>query len=55
MEQIKSVQSYENSELHEHTVQGMKFIITPVFHQGGAETIGEILLKLIKTDKNIKI
>lgn len=57
MKEEKNSHSSRDSddEHHEQTVQGIKFIITPMFHENGDETLGEILLRLIKSDTSIKI
>ena len=36
-----------------YTVDGKKFIVEPVFKNESSETLGEILLKLIKTDSEL--
>ncbi len=33
-----------------HTIQNQQFIVTPVFKQGEGETLGEVLLRLMKCD-----
>lgn len=33
-----------------YQVQGKKFIVTPIFAQTGSETLGSVLLKLMKNE-----
>ena len=40
----------EGSAVSSYTVNGRKFLVEPVFKGEPGETLGEILLKLIKND-----
>lgn len=44
----------DNNTCHDYTVEGIKFVVTPVFHKNGNETVKTILTKLIKAEIETK-
>ena len=37
-----------------YTVEGRKFVVTPVFHEDGRETFGSILMRLMQAEVTAK-
>lgn len=38
------------SKVSTYTVDGRRFIVTPVFHESGRESFGSVLMRLMKAD-----